>query len=321
MSRTILAMYADRSVAETVVRDLLDAGIDRDRLAVAVEDAEQRYWELSTPADRRRERRGGLGAAIGLFLGAAIGVLLALIAAQVPDPGWTLGPDLVASLLLVGAIGASVGVVLGWLTGAMWRRGVPIPPRHPDGALAREQGVAVAVRRGGLRESRRVARLMERRGPIDIDRRARGFDGRSGWQPLLPAELPRQALEARGAGPSDRPLGSQRRGAESSPEGALPVTTPTSGLPEAWRALELRFRRHFERQHRDRGQSWDVHREAYEVGLRLAWDSRGKPFRSFHDLEDLARMRWESTEFGDTPYRHVRDSVIYAWEEGRLAFA
>lgn len=319
MSRTILAMYADRSVAEAVVRDLLDAGVDRGHLAVAVDAPEDRYWELSTPADRRRERRGALGAVTGLLLGATVGVLLALAAYVVPNPGWTLGGDFVASLALVGAIGAAVGVVLGWWAGAMWRRGVPVPPRHPDGELARERGIAVAVT-VGLREARRVARLMERRGPLDIDRRARTFHGRAGWRPLrIEEEGSSRALDDAAA---RRPLGSQRPDEPArAHEADVPLAALTSDLPAAWRGLEPRFRRHFDRQHRDRGQSWEVHREAYETGLRLAWDSRGKPFRGFHDLEDLARMRWESTPWGDVPYRHVRDSLIYAYEEGRLAFA
>lgn len=318
MSRTILAMYADRSVAETVVRDLLEAGVDPDGLAVASDQADLRYWELSTPADRKRERRGALGAMVGLFLGGALGVLVALVAGIVPDPAWTLGADLVASLVLTGAVGAAVGVVLGWLTGAMWRHGVPISDHHPDGALAREQGVALAVR-VGMREARRVARLMERRGPLDIDRRARAPDRRQGWRPILarrppPEEEAHEVRDAVGA----RPLGSQRPALEAD-ETTLDLLS--SDLPAAWRRLEPRFRRHFDRQHRDRGQSWEVHREAYEAGLRLAWDGRGKPFRGFFDLEDLARMRWESTDYGDVAFRHVRESMVYAFEEGRLTFA
>lgn len=318
MSRTILAMYADRSVAETVVRDLLAAGVDRGRLAVAVDEPEQRYWELSTPADRRRERRGALGAVTGLLLGATLGVLLALASYIVPDPGWTLGGDFVASLALVGAIGAAVGVVIGWWAGAMWRRGVPVPPRHPDVERVQDEGVAIAVS-VGLREARRVARLMERRGPLDIDRRARAFHGRAGWRPLrTEGEGAERALDDAAA---RRPLGSQRPDEATGVPDVAPLAAVATDLPAVWRGLEPRFRRHFDRQHRDRGQVWEVHREAYETGLRLAWDSRGKPFRGFADLEELARMRWESTAWGDVPFRHVRESLVYAYEEGRLAFA
>lgn len=352
MSRNIIGMYGDHGIAESVVRDLLDAGVARERMAVAVDEPARRYRALATVSDRRRERNGGKGALIGLIAGVVLGLIIALLAAFGPEPGWVLGPDLTASLVLSAAIGGALGVIIGWLAGAMSRRNVPVPAKHPQRDVLKRSGVVIAADVPNHQASR-VARLMERHKPIDLDRRARSWHGQEGWRSLLAPVTAATVLagrdeardleerESESYGPvydptvHDRPLGSQR------PESARTEGRPRSSLRqygqegsrqprqeeqedrsrETFASLEPRFRRHFDRHHRERGESWDIHREAYETGVRLAWDGRNKASASFTELENLARLRWESSEHGDVPFRRVRESLVYGFEEGRLSFA
>lgn len=178
MARNVIAIFPDPARAEAAIAELVADGVPRDALCVVTHDAKQRYRELATLSDaqRRSKARAGLGG--GALLGAATGALIALGVSAVPG-FWIIGGP-AASLLAGGGIGALLGGVAGGLGAAFDRMGIPEGPslRYEE---ALRRGATMVAARVEDERARHVAALLERHGPVDVDRSAKRWEA-AGWR-------------------------------------------------------------------------------------------------------------------------------------------
>lgn len=189
MARNIIAMYPDLHIAERVVGDLLAAGADRSNISIVSHHATERYRELSTMSDEQRKENAARGAGAGALGGVLGGALLSIGLAAIPGVGWILAAGPVGSIIATGAIGAGLGAAAGGIGGALSKAGVPTDRagRYAEGV--RRGGALVAVEVPDPLANK-IADVMSRHKPIDIDRSAKRWRDREGWEGYNPKEEP-----------------------------------------------------------------------------------------------------------------------------------
>jgi hypothetical protein len=108
--RTVVGMFDVRYEAETAIERLQEAGINRDRLSIAIKESRD-------SGDQARENHsqnwGGIGAAAGMGVGMGVGVLagLAIATSTIVLPG--VGAFLVGGPLFASLAGAGIGGLIG----------------------------------------------------------------------------------------------------------------------------------------------------------------------------------------------------------------
>jgi hypothetical protein len=106
MAKTVIGLYDNFSEAQEVVRDLVDAGFDRDQISIVAGDREGKY---ANELDRERTRKdkdtstsgAATGAVTGGVIGAIAGVVLGLGALAIPG----IGPAIAAGPIISGLDG------------------------------------------------------------------------------------------------------------------------------------------------------------------------------------------------------------------------
>ena len=168
MSRTIVGLFKDRARAEQAVRDLVDAGIDRDDISVVARDGERGVADVSTDGVSDTTTGAVAGAGGGAVLGGLAGILLGLGALAIPG----IGPIVAAGPIVAGLTGAGIGAATGGLVGALVSAGVPEDEAKYYEEGVRQGGSLVIVKNGDAAVG--VEEILERNGAYDT----RGRSGR-----------------------------------------------------------------------------------------------------------------------------------------------
>jgi uncharacterized membrane protein len=120
--RTVVGLFDDRISAESAIHRLIEHGIDRDAISIAMKDAREAtsISEATGTYDLSAE-----GATAGVVSGAGVGVVvgLALIGSTVLLPG--LGTFLIGGPIAAALTGAGIGAVSGGLIGGLIGMGIP----------------------------------------------------------------------------------------------------------------------------------------------------------------------------------------------------
>jgi uncharacterized membrane protein len=173
MKTTVSALYDNATDAHATVRDLVDDGVRRDNISLVASDAAGEYVDYhgeDLPAD---DTIGG--AAAGAMFGGIGGLLVGLAALAIPG----IGPIVAAGPIAAALTGAGIGALTGGLLGALIDLGV-----DEDSAAYYAEG----IRRGGTLVTvhvdegiaERVADIMERHDPVDLERRV-SYWREQGW--------------------------------------------------------------------------------------------------------------------------------------------
>ena len=119
---TVVGLFEDRDLAEAAIRRLLDDGIERDAIGIAMKDARE---ATSLSESVAVEDLSAEGATAGMVSGAGVGVLvgIALVGSNVLIPG--LGTFLIGGPIAAALTGAGIGAVSGGLIGGLIGSGLP----------------------------------------------------------------------------------------------------------------------------------------------------------------------------------------------------
>src|SRR5215207_8602808 len=148
MAKTIVGLFDDVNEAHRVVQELIDAGVDRNKISIVANDVKGEYKQYRADGSSAAEGAGA-GAVGGGVLGGVIGLLVGIGALAIPGIGPVLaaGP-LVSALGAAGAAtvtGAGIGAVAGGLVGALIGAGVPEEHAHVYTEGVRRGGTLVTV--------------------------------------------------------------------------------------------------------------------------------------------------------------------------------
>ena len=172
--KTIVGMYDDLTAARQVVEEVVNMGIDRDRISLVAGDSEGRYATELQHDETTGENVAG-GAATGAVIGGLGGLLLGLGALAIPG----VGPIIAAGPLMSALVGAGVGAAVGGLVGALTEAGVPEEQAGYYAEGVRRGSTLVTVEAPDSRADE-VVRVMDRFHPIDINQRASTWR-QEGW--------------------------------------------------------------------------------------------------------------------------------------------
>jgi len=173
MKTTVSALYDNATDAHATVRDLVDDGVRRDNISLVASDAAGEYVDYhgeDFPAD---DTVGG--AAAGAIVGGIGGLLVGLAALAIPG----IGPIVAAGPIAAALTGAGIGALTGGLLGALIDLGVDEDSAEYYAEGIRRGGTLVTVHVDeGIAE--RVADIMERHDPVDLERRV-SYWREQGW--------------------------------------------------------------------------------------------------------------------------------------------
>lgn len=176
--KTIVGLYDDWSTARQVVEELSRAGFDRNDINLVSNDANQEFAHSLGTTDGNGTAAAE-GAATGALAGGALGgiggLLLGLGALAIPG----VGPVIAAGPIAAGLTGAAVGAATGGLIGALAGWGIPEEEAGYYAEGVRRGGTLVGVQ-AEEHEVDRALQLMNRFGPVDIERRSSEWRS-SGW--------------------------------------------------------------------------------------------------------------------------------------------
>ena len=187
MSKTVVGLFDDFQDAQTVVRDLTNAGFRRESISLAANQTASGYTgdgsDFSSPGTTG-EHAVGKDATVGAGVGGVIGLVTGVGLLAIPGIGPILAAGPIAAVLGVGAaatstligagVGAGVGAIAGGLVGGLTHLGVP--KEHAD-------HYAEGVRRGGTLvtvdapddQAQRAVDIMNGNGAVDIDTRGASY--------------------------------------------------------------------------------------------------------------------------------------------------
>jgi uncharacterized membrane protein len=182
MWQTVVGLYDDAEQAHAAVRELVEkSGLPKENISIVANDAAGKYAALGGPEKTRDLTTEG--AAGGAVIGALTGIVVGISSLALPG----IGAALVAGPLL-GLIGAGIGATAGSLLGSLVHLGIPEKDAHLYAEGVRRGGTLVIVRSED-ELARRVAELMGRYNPVDIERRAVQW-GEEGWERYDPDRAP-----------------------------------------------------------------------------------------------------------------------------------
>jgi uncharacterized protein (TIGR02271 family) len=173
--KTIVGLYDDWATARRVVEELVQAGFDRNDINLIANDRDQTYARSLQDNGEPVAEGAVSGALAGGALGGLGGLLLGLGALAIPG----IGPVIAAGPIAAGLTGAAVGAAAGGLVGALAGWGIPEEEAGYYAEGVRRGGTLVGVEAEAHEVDRALA-IMNRYGPVDIDRRA-GEWRSSGW--------------------------------------------------------------------------------------------------------------------------------------------
>lgn len=166
MTKTIVALFDDITVARQVVEDLVNAGFARSSISLVTNDAHNQYSQYLDKDYVPREDAvtATEGAGFGAVVGALTGLLAGLAALMIPGVGLLI----VAGPIAAALTGAVAGALTGGVAGALIKSGVP-----EDKAPYYAEG----IRRGATlisletSDTLRAEDIMNRHGSVNIHER------------------------------------------------------------------------------------------------------------------------------------------------------
>ena len=207
MAKTVVGLFDNFDEAQSVVRDLVNAGFRREDISIAANQAASGYNEdalSSTDGDTAGTGHAvGKDAGIGAGIGGVIGLVVGLGALTIPGIGPILAAGPLAAALGVTAgstvTGAVIGGVAGGLIGALTHIGVP--KEHAE-------YYAEGVRRGGTLvtvnspddQAQEAVDILNGHGAVDIDERGTAYQsaGYTGYTETAPAYTAEDITRERG---------------------------------------------------------------------------------------------------------------------------
>jgi uncharacterized membrane protein len=153
--RTVVGLFSDRDSAESAIRRLIDDGIDRDSISIAMKDARE---ATSLSDDTGTNDLSAEGATAGVVSGAGVGALvgLAMVGSTVLLPG--IGTFLIGGPIAAALTGAGIGAVSGGLIGGLIGAGIPEDEAHHYAAGIERGGIFVSahIPENQVPEARRI---------------------------------------------------------------------------------------------------------------------------------------------------------------------
>jgi uncharacterized protein (TIGR02271 family) len=185
--RTIVGLYDKFEDTQQVVRELTDAGFDKNNINLIAHD---NNGKLSKQAGSGEKQDLKNGAVAGAAVGGIGGLLVGLGALMIPG----VGPVLAAGPIAAALAGAGVGAAGGALVGALIDLGIPEEQSHRYAEGVRRGGTLVTVQTDDQRANDAL-QIMNRHNPTDINRRSdmwqqdqwSGFDANA--QPMTDEQL------------------------------------------------------------------------------------------------------------------------------------
>ncbi|GAB5519930.1 MAG: hypothetical protein RhofKO_21810 [Rhodothermales bacterium] len=177
MSKTVVALFDDRSDAHKALSKLVDAGIDRKNISLIASDADGEYKRYVDTDDDANEAAEGAadGAKAGGIIGGIGGLLLGLGVFAVPGLGALAVAGPIASTL----VGAGAGAATGGLIGALVGAGVPDDDAEFYAEGVRRGGTLVMVDATDANVDR-VVDVLNASNPIDLEDRS-AYWRENGW--------------------------------------------------------------------------------------------------------------------------------------------
>jgi uncharacterized protein (TIGR02271 family) len=191
MGKIVVGLFEDFTEAQSVVQDLVNAGLSRHDISLAASQAVSGYTEDAWNSANTDEVVGQ-DAGVGAGVGGVIGLLVGLGALAIPGIGPVLaaGPLAAALGITVGSTvtGAAIGGVAGGLVGVLTHLGVP--PKHAEyyAEGVRRGGTLVTVNSPDDRAEEAVD-ILNGHGAVDIEQRASTYKtaGYTGYTEAAPA--------------------------------------------------------------------------------------------------------------------------------------
>ena len=185
--RTIAGLYNRFEDAQAAVRDLLDAGFDKNQIDLIARDTKGQYSryfnkgnrdtyqtetlgttkDMGTTTDQGSNVGEGTaaGAGIGAVLGGLGGLLLGLGTLAIPG----IGPVLAAGPIVGTLVGAGAGAVTGGIIGALVGLGIPEEHAHAYAEGIRRGGTLVVVRAADENADKAID-ILRQYNPVDINK-------------------------------------------------------------------------------------------------------------------------------------------------------
>ncbi len=178
MDQTVVGLFDSFSEAQSVVKELVDAGFKRDQISLIANDAKGEYAKYAADGGKVADAAGA-GAVGGTVVGGLAGLLTGLGALAIPG----IGPVLAAGPLLgFAAAGAGIGAATGGLLNGLVAAGIPKDEAGYYAEGVRRGGTLVTVHTDD-RMAQQASDIMTRSGAVDIDERGASWKtgGWKGW--------------------------------------------------------------------------------------------------------------------------------------------
>jgi uncharacterized membrane protein len=172
-THTVVALFNSHQDAQDAIRDLVDAGVNREDLSLVAKNRPGG----GTPELKGKEKSTGLGENVagGAIFGGLGGLLIGLGALAIPG----IGPVVAAGPLATTLAGAGIGALGGGIIGGIKEAGVPDEDAGVFAESIRRGDILLSVRTDANMADR-VANIMNDHGALDVDERANEYRS-SGW--------------------------------------------------------------------------------------------------------------------------------------------
>jgi hypothetical protein len=165
----ISGLYTDFNTADDAVRQLQQAGFEREQVSVLARN-EIIDQSLGTEAVQAQDVASGAakGAAAGGVTGGLIGLLAAVGSLTIPGIGPVLAAGSLAATLGLTAGGAGVGAAVGGILGAMTTLNIPREDAEVFAEGVRRGGILVIVD-ASQEQAADARRILEETGAVDVN--------------------------------------------------------------------------------------------------------------------------------------------------------
>lgn len=184
MSMTVIGLFNNMGEAQSVVKDLVASGVERDDIGFMANEKQAAPSEAHAEGQGSKAASGALaGAGTGAAIGGVAGLALALAPLAIPG----VGPIIAAGPIAAALTGAGIGAVAGGLIGGLTRMGVPEEDAHYYAEGVRRGGILVTVAADDEAEADEAVAILRRHGAVDIEERATEWK-KQGWQGRFDAD-------------------------------------------------------------------------------------------------------------------------------------
>lgn len=191
MTKTIVGLFDDIEESREVVRELIDAGIDRDEISFVANNANNEPVSYEGGDDTSGT---ATGTGVGALVGGIGGLLVGIGAFAIPG----VGPVVGVGWLVATFMGAGIGTLAGGFIGALVDAGVPEEDAQHYSEGVRRGGTLIAVKTNESNTGR-IADIMGSHGAVDIKKRGADYraNGYTGYDPKAQPMTAAEVIEER----------------------------------------------------------------------------------------------------------------------------